>query len=166
MEKILSDFGVQPILLLAQIVNFLVLLFILQKLMYKPILKVLQERKRRIEEGLSNAEEIKRRLEATTEEEAKRILEAAREGAKIIKESSDIGVQLIAEAKKKAEELYQQILDQAHAQVRADKEKMMQEVKDELSGIVMIALEKVTGKAFDKSKQKEFVDDAVRSIKN
>lgn len=164
MEKILSDFGVQPVLLLAQIVNFLVLLFILQKLLYKPVLKVLEERKRKIEESLTNAEEIKKRLEETTQEEQKRILEAVREGEKIIKEAQEMAVGLIQEGKLKAESLAQQVLDQARAQVSAEKEKMMLEIRKELSDIVMIALEKVAGNAFDKNKQKKLVDDAVKQV--
>ncbi|MBI2593944.1 F0F1 ATP synthase subunit B, partial [Candidatus Daviesbacteria bacterium] len=80
MEKILSDFGVQPVLLLAQIVNFLVLLWILNKLLYKPVLKVLEERKAKIEKGLKNAEEIEKRLAQTAEEEEKAILAAAKMG--------------------------------------------------------------------------------------
>lgn len=164
MEKILSDFGVQPLLLLAQAVNFLVLLYILKRLLYKPILKVLEERKRTIEESLNNAEEIKRKLEETAEEEQKRILAAAREGEKIIKEAQDAGVLLIEESKKRAESLYQEILDQAHSQVKADREKMMQEMREHLSEFVMIAMEKVAGKAFDRSKQKKLVDDAVREL--
>lgn len=164
MEKILSDFGVQPILLLAQIVNFLVLLFILQKLLYKPLLNVLETRKKRIEESLANVEEIKQRLEKTAEEEERRILEAAHEGEKIIKEAQEAAVGLIEDGRKRGEELYQQILDEAHVQNMADKEKMMQEVKSELSSIVMVALEKVMGQAIDKSKQKEMVDDVVKKI--
>lgn len=166
MEKILTDFGVQPILLFAQVVNFLVLLFILKKLLYKPILKVLEERKRKIEESLSNAEEIKRRLEATTEEERKRIVEAGIEGARIIKEASDVSVKLIEEGKKKGEELYQQILDQAVLQVKAEKEKMMLEVKGELSGIIALALEKIMGGAMDKNAQKKLVEESVKTIKS
>ena len=55
MEKILSDFGVQPILLLAQIVNFLILLILLKKFLYKPILQVLEKRKETIDEATKQA---------------------------------------------------------------------------------------------------------------
>ena len=48
--EIIKQFGINPILLAAQVVNFIVLLFIFKKLLYKPILKVLDERKKKIEE--------------------------------------------------------------------------------------------------------------------
>ena len=58
---ILSQFGVKPILLAAQVVNFLILLFILKKFLYGPILKVLSERRKKIEDSLKNVEEIEKR---------------------------------------------------------------------------------------------------------
>jgi len=50
--EILKEFGIQPTLLLAQIVNFLIILFVLKKFFYKPIIKVLDARKKRIEVSL------------------------------------------------------------------------------------------------------------------
>src|SRR3989338_593740 len=54
----LSDFGVQPILLAAQAVNFLVLLFILNKFLYKPVLKTLDQRKQKVSQSLKAAHDI------------------------------------------------------------------------------------------------------------
>lgn len=164
MEKFLSDFGVQPILLAAQIVNFLVLLIILKKLLYKPILKVLEERKKKVEESIKNADEIEKKLAQIAEDEEKRILAASSEGEKIIKQAQDSAVALIEEGRVKAQGLYSEILDKAHLQVQIEKEKMLLEVKKELSGIVTVALEKITGKAFDKNAQKKLVDDSVKQI--
>ena len=64
---ILNQFGISPVLLTAQVVNFLVLLFILKKLLYGPLLKVLAERRKKIEDSLKNAEEIELRLQETNE---------------------------------------------------------------------------------------------------
>ena len=68
--EILKNFGIQPTLLLAQIVNFTIILFVLKKFFYKPITKVLEERKRRIEESLKNADEIEAKLQKTAEKTA------------------------------------------------------------------------------------------------
>jgi F-type H+-transporting ATPase subunit b len=164
MEKILSDFGVQPILLLAQIVNFLVLLWILNKLLYKPILKVLEERKAKIAEGLKNAEEIEKRLAATTEEEEKRILAAAKEGEKIIKQAQDNAVLLIEEGKIKAQSLADQVLQAAREQALVEREQIKKEIREHLSEFVMLALEKVTGKVVTKDDQRKMVEDTVKRM--
>src|SRR5690349_16624195 len=98
MEKILSEFGVNPILLAAQIVNFLVVLFILKKLLYKPILKVLEERKKRIEESLTNAEKIQKELEETEIKRQQILDQAIEESKKIIAEATANGNQIVADS--------------------------------------------------------------------
>ncbi len=164
MEKILSDFGVQPILLLAQIVNFLVLLFILQKFMYKPILKVLEERKKRIEEGLKNAEKIQLELEETEARREKVINEAIDEGKKIIAEAAESGNEIVAQSQVKAKQEMAQMMDQGMQMIAGEKEKMKQEVRSELGSLIELSLEKVLGKALENKMQKKLVDDAVKSI--
>src|SRR4030067_222054 len=61
--EVLEDFGVEPILLLAQVVNFVILLYILKRFLYKPILKVLEERKKRIETSVKQSEDIQKRFD-------------------------------------------------------------------------------------------------------
>ena len=68
--EFLKEFGIQPTLLIAQIVNFLIILFILKKFFYKPIIKLLDDRKKKIEESLKNAELIEERLKQTEEKSA------------------------------------------------------------------------------------------------
>src|SRR3989344_2738333 len=95
---ILTNFGIQPQLLLAQIVNFLIILFLLKKFFFGPIVKVLEDRKKRIEQSLQNADQISEKLQKT-EESSKKILDETRESAKTI----------IAQAKQEA----QRITDEA-----------------------------------------------------
>lgn len=166
MEKILSDFGVQPILLAAQIVNFLVLLFILQKLLYKPILKVLEERKRKIEESLSNAEKIQKELEETELKREKVISEAIDEGKKIIAEATTNANQIIAEAHTKAKIDMDAMMEQGAQMIAGEKDKMKSEVKSEVAGMIQMSLEKVLGKALDSKSHQKLVDEAVKTIKS
>ena len=65
---ILENFGVEPVLLLAQIVNFAILLFILKRFLYKPILKVLEERKNKIETSMKQSEQIQKEFEEMNDE--------------------------------------------------------------------------------------------------
>ena len=103
MEKL----GIEPKLLIAQIVNFLIIVFVLSKLLYKPILSMLAKRKKEIEEGLQLTEKMraeeekfqqkKQKMLETTRGEAQSILEEARKQAK--EEEKEI----IAAAHKEAE---------------------------------------------------------------
>ena len=67
--EILNNFGFEPILFFAQIVNFLIIYLVLKKFLYKPLLKVLNDRKHKIEEGLKSAEESNRLLKETIDKE-------------------------------------------------------------------------------------------------
>lgn len=164
MQQILDQFGVQPILLLAQVVNFLVLLVILKKLLYKPLLRVLEQRKLSIAQSIKNNEEIEKRLTALSLEEEKRILKAVSEGEKIIKQAQEAGVQIIEEAKIKSEESAEKIIQDANISLQIEKEKVQQEMREDLSNIVTMALEKVVGKTLTGVIQKKMVDETLRRM--
>lgn len=166
MEKIFSDFGVNPILLAAQVVNFLVLLFILQKLLYKPLIKVLDERKRRIEESLENAEKIQKELEETEANRAKVMDEAIEESKRIITEATTQGQMLMQESQTKAREEFDSMMEQGAQMIAGEKEKMKSEVKSEVASMIQMSLEKVLAGALDEKSHKKLVDDAVKTIKS
>ncbi len=159
----LKDFGVQPILLAAQVVNFVILLFILKKFLYSPLLKVLGERKQKIADSLKNAEEIEKRLQEISEKEAVALEKAAREGEKLIQEATLQAGQVMEEANKKREEMLVAATEDAKQAMVAEKDKIISEVRVSTAEIVSIALEKVTGKVLNKKDQKEIIE---RNIKN
>src|SRR3989344_4706705 len=108
--EILNQFGINPILLAAQVVNFLILLFILKKFLYKPILKVLEARKQKIEESLKNAEEIERKLLLTEEEKEKILAKTSLEAQKILDETKKEIEVMKEEGKVQATEIAAQII--------------------------------------------------------
>lgn len=82
MEKL----GIEPILLVAQVVNFLIIVFVLSRLLYKPILDLLEKRRREIAEGLALTEKM-RQEEEKLKLKREKVLDAARaEGQKILDE--------------------------------------------------------------------------------
>ena len=163
--EIFKDFGIQPILLLAQIINFAILLFLLKRFLYKPILKVLDERKKRIETSLKQAEEIQKKfVEANIEQEkildtaklqASRIIENAKEGAKILSE------QLQEETNKEIEST----LERAESALQLEKQKMISEAKGKIVDIVVLVTEKVTAKTLQKAEKEKLVNNALSEIK-
>lgn len=164
MEKILSDFGVQPILLAAQAVNFFVLLFILKRFMYKPLLKVLEERKQRIAESLKNAEEIERKLAQTEEDRENKLIKATEEAQKIIEEATKNASEIISEAHVKASSDIEDLVIKAHEQIKMDREKMQAELREELGEIVSLSMQKITGKILTKKDQESLVKETIRKL--
>lgn len=165
MEKILQDFGVKPLLLAAQIVNFLVLLFILKKVLYKPILKVLEERKNTIAQSLKNAEEIEKKLAQTEVEREEALEKAAKEAQKILEDATKSANQIINEAHTKAASGIEEMLKKGRDQIKQDREVMQQELKGEVADIVVSSLQKITGKVLTSKDQKKLVEDSVKGLK-
>lgn len=164
MEQILKDFGIQPILLAAQIVNFLVLLWILKRLLYKPILKILDDRKQRIEKSLKNAEEIELQLQKTKEQSEKIIAKTLEESQKILNDTNRSATQILEDARGGSEQILMKAAEDAKELIKLERVKLEQEVKDHLSEIVTLALKKVTGKLITTKDQKKKVEDTLREI--
>ena len=162
--EILKQFGIDPILLIAQVVNFLILLFILKKLLYKPLLGVLETRKKRIEESLKNAEEIEKRLNEISGREQEAILKSAKEGEKIIKEAGDSAAQIIEEAKNKYEGILVQAAEDSKKLNETEKIKLQQEIKDNLADFIVLALEKITGKVLTAGQKKEILEKEINKL--
>lgn len=166
MEKILSDFGINPILFAAQIVNFLVLLFILHKLLYKPVLKLLDERKKKIEESLANAEKIQKELEETELKREEILNQSINEAKKVVDEANVAAAQIHADAQAKAKADMEVMMEQGVQMIAGEKEKMKTEVKAEVAAMISMSMEKVLGKALDSKMQDKLVEDAVKTIKS
>lgn len=122
----MDKLGIEPKLLLAQIVNFLIITVILTKLLYKPILNMLAKRKKEIEEGLKltakmreeeeKFEQKKLKMLETTRKEAQGIIDEAR------KQAGEEEKEIITEAHKEAEQIVQKGKEDAQA-ARVEMEK-------------------------------------------
>ncbi len=161
---ILQSFGVKPILLLAQAVNFFILLVILKKFLYKPVLKVLDERRRKITESLKNADEIEKRLEQIGEDREKKLQEAARDAEEIIREATQTAGVIVAQAHEKAAADAEKIIEKSRQSLELEREKLHQEVRSELADLVVAGLEKVIGKTLTEKYKKETVEKSLHEI--
>lgn len=163
--NILDQFGVQPVLLAAQVVNFLILLFILKKFLYKPILKVLEERKQKIAQGLKNAEEIEKRLLKIEENKDKIFSKTIAEAQKILDEAKKDIASMKNDAKIEADKQTELLVKKGQEAILIEKQKMQDEIKAELSTVVILALQKVTGKVLKQKDQKEIIEEAIKELK-
>lgn len=164
MEKILSEFGVQPILLAAQVVNFLILLFILKKFLYGPILNILQKRKELIVKTLKNAEESEKILQETNTKANKIIERTLEESRRILDESNKAGAQILEDTNKAVEGILQNAQKEALSLMNIERVKLKQEIREHLGDLAILAFEKITGKTINKSQQKELIEKAVKEL--
>ena len=162
--EILNQFGVQPILLAAQVVNFLILLFILKKFLYKPLLRVLDERRKKIEDSLKNAEEIEKRLLQIEQDRDKILAKATEEAQKIADETKKELILMKEEDRQKSKDEAEQIIKKAQEAARSESEKVLIEAKVEIIGLVAALFQKVIGRSLTKEDQKRIIEKEVRNL--
>ena len=159
-----ETFGFNAWLFLSQMVNFAVMAFLLHKFAYKPILNVLEERRRRIAEGLANAEKIKQQL-AESEQRVQDILTKANADAQKMIDEARASAQVLAD--KRAQQAIieaQQIIDRANEATKVEREKTLAELKREVGRLVIATTSKVTGKVLDAGDQKRISEEAAREV--
>lgn len=160
----LDKLGINPIYLLAQIVNFAILFIILSKLLYKPLLKMLDTRAKKIQEGIKAAEDnIKAR--ETFEEQKKR------EMAKMRQEMEEILAKSQAEAKKAGEEIISAAREEASREADKEYQKIQQKLKQEenqikgrLGEMAVQLTRNLLEKTLDKPLQEKIISAQVRKL--
>lgn len=162
--QIFSNFGVTWPKFIAQIILFLVVYWVLNKYAFGPILKMLNERRRRIEEGQHNAEKIKKQLAEAelryqevlrkANEQATRLLEEARTSSDAISQKQ------LQQAIKDAEG----IVAKAQDTIVQERNKMIYEVKKEMVGLVVNTTAKVVGKVLTPEDQKRLSEETVKQL--
>ena len=159
-----ETFGWNPWLFLSQVISFVIVALLLRRFAYKPILGVLDERRRRIEEGLLNAEKIKKEL-AEAEKRYQEILAKANADAqKMIDEARESSAHLAERKEQEAIAAAEQILAKAREASALEHERTMVELKRELGHLVVETTAKVTGKVLTSDDQRRLQEEAARQL--
>ena len=159
-----ETFGWNWKLFLSQIISFCIVAFLLRRFAYKPILAILEERRRKIEEGQLNAEKIKKEL-AEAEKRYQEILAKANADAqKMIDEARASAAHLSERKQQEAITAAEQIVAKAKEAAVLEHERQMQTLKRELGRLVVETTEKVTGKVLTPDDQKRLQEEAVRQV--
>lgn len=154
MEKL----GINPIFLLSQIVNFAVLAFLLQRLAYKPILKALDGRRERIEKGLEDAR-LAEEARANAQSERQKILDQARtEAQAVVAGANQRGEAQASKIVQDAQSQAQTILGEARLEAQAERDRMLGEIRGQISALAIAAANQLIGKTLDEQRQIELVD--------
>ena len=156
--------GIQWPKLIAQLVNFSIVLFVLWKLAYKPIFGMLDARKNKIAEGLTNADKIKAQL-AQTEADRQRILADAGDKAnKIIDEARAAAARVSELETQKAIAAAEQIIAKARQAALQDHARMLAELKREVGRLVVQTTTTVTGKILTSDDQRRLTEETERQL--
>lgn len=162
--EILKNFGVNPILLGAQIVNFLIVLFILKKFLYKPVLELLNKRKITIQEGIRQAEEARKKLEKVVFEEKSILRTAQSEAKKIIDDAKEESIETAKRLNDRAKQQTEKMLKDAKDQIAREFLETEKKLAVQTSKLAVSFLQKALSEFFSGREQKEIISNALKKI--
>lgn len=161
MDKAVEALGINLPQLIAQIANFVVLLIILRLTLYKPILKMLDERKVKIAEGL-NAAEAARAEAAQAQANIQGQLDAARkEGQELVASAQTIATRIQAEAREQAARDREAALERSKAEIELERDRAIAELRREFADITVSAAEKVINQSLDRQSHQRIIDETL-----
>ena len=157
----IAKLGVNLPGLVSQLVNFALILILLRILLWKPFLRVLDERKRRIEEGLQASEQAAQAAEQS-QDESRRILEEARgEGRELVARAQETSARLREELEAQARRDAEQIVTRARAEMELESQRAIQALRQEFADLTVLAAERVVGQSLDRSAHQRLIDEVL-----
>jgi len=158
----LAGLGINLPTLLAQIINFAILLGLLYLVAYKPIMRMFDERSRKIKESMEQTEFIKEQAARAEEEAEKRIGEAAREGQEVVARAVRTGEEVGREAQQEARQEAEFLIARARTEIQRERDEAIDELRKEFADLTILAASKVIDRSLDKEAHRQLIDKVLK----
>lgn len=160
----LKNLGFDPIMLGAQILNFLIIFYLLKRFLYKPVLDMIKKREDIIKEGLSDAEKSKIALEKALEEEKKILIKAQDNAKKIIDDSKIQALEIQKNIKENTKIQSEKILKDATDRIIEETKEAEKKLAGQVSQLAGEIVKKSLTEMIGQKEQKDFIEKAVKKI--
>ncbi len=147
--------------LIGQIVSFIILLVLLSKFAYRPIINMLDQRAERIRESLEAAESVRREANEAEQRLQVQMDTARQEGQVLIAQAERLGEQIKESARQEARQETETIMKRARAEIQVERETALAALRREFADIAILAAEKVINESLDKERHKRLIDDVL-----
>ena len=160
MGEIANQLGISGGLLVAQIVNFLIVMFVLRALLYEPVLNMMEQRKTRIADSMKDAERASSAAQEAEQEKAVVLEEARREAQEIRAQATRDAERIGQEVRGRAEQEAQEIRIKAQADAEEQRATALADVNQQIADLAILATERILGRELaNESEQRRFVQD-------
>jgi F-type H+-transporting ATPase subunit b len=166
MDELVKTFHIDWKLLIAQMVNFLIVLSVLYFFAMKPLMKMMRERSQKIDGGLKNAEEMEKRLQALEQEKQKVINQARQEASLIISNTEKDAEKIRQDKIEKTRAEAEKVVSDAKLEIQSERKSMIQSVKRELGELILLASNKIVSQTMDDKKQTKLIDQVIEDLKD
>lgn len=165
MTELLTSLHVDWHILLAQIANFLILLFLLSKFAYKPVIKLLNERRKMVEDSVERSQAIEQKFQEFQEYRAKQLQEVRKEAQQILLTAHESAEKEKEEILAKTRTQLDVLFARAEKQIEQQKVEMVAKAEKEIVTLLIPSLTRVLKDSVDEQTQKSILDQAAKRIK-
>lgn len=151
----MGELGINPTYLAFQIINFLLLVFLLHRILYRPILNMLDQRKERIREGQEAAQQARTEAEQLRQEYEQQLEESRAHARKIIEDATAAAERLRDESVANAQQEAQRILERGQEELRAEVAHARRELRQEVASLSVAVAGKLIQESLDTEKNRE-----------
>ena len=162
--EIASTFGVDWPHLMAQIISFCIVCALLQRFAYKPVLKILQDRRQQIAQGLADAEKMRADLAQTQLRRQEMLMQADAQATQMLDEAHAAAARTQQQETQKAIAAAEQIIVKARESVEQEHARMLAELKRELGRLVVQTTARLTSKILSPEDQRRLAEEASRQL--
>ncbi len=158
----MDKLGINPVALLWQLIAFSLLVFGLYKLLYKPVLRMLDERAERIRKGMEDAAKAREMAERAQEEFEKRIAEARKEGQEIVAQATQMSEKLRQEILAQARAEAERMIAKERERLTQEREQALSELRAQVADLSIMVAQKIVGVSLDEAAQRKLIADFLR----
>jgi len=163
-QQIANTFGVDWPHLIAQIISFCIVCALLYRYAYRPVLKMLEDRRLQIAQGLADTEQIKAQLADTERQRQQVLLSADAQATKLIEEARAAADRVLQHETRKAMTAGEQILVKAHEAAVLERARMLADLKREVGQLVIQTTAGITRKILTPEDQRRMVEETVKRL--
>lgn len=150
--------------LLWAIINFAVLLAILYKFLYGPLLKMMESRENEINNNLSQAEEMRVDAEAARVQLQEALDNARKEAQEMLNSAIKVGEETKNQIISEAKDASQKLTEKAQEEIQREKEQALADIRDEVANLAVLAAGKIIGKTITADEQKKLADQYIQGV--
>ena len=158
----MEGLGINLPTLIAQVINFTILLGLLYLVAYKPIMRMLDERSQKVKESMEQTELIKQQAERAEEEVKKQIKAAGREGQEMIARAVRSGEDTKQKAQQDAKQDAESLIARAQVEIQRERDEAIGELRKEFADLTILAAGKVIDRSLDKKAHRQLIDKVLK----
>jgi F-type H+-transporting ATPase subunit b len=147
--------------LIAQLINFTILLVLVGWASKRFLFPLLDERRKRIQEGLDASDEAKRRLSETETESAAELDKVRQEGQRLIGEAQQASARIQEEARQSARTEGETLLERARSEIQLERDAAIADLRREFAGLTITAAERVIRRSLDPQAHRELIEEVL-----